>query len=426
MSTLTGESVPVERSQREPVDTGAPLLQARDLVLSGTTCTEGEAPGHRLRDRDAHRARPDRQPLGAGRRPTSRPLESQVRKVAWLIAAVAVVGRRRVHPGRHPRRPGLSLADAVVFAVGLLVGLVPEGAAAGDHPGAGGRRPRARPPRRGGQAAERGRDAGLDERHLHRQDRHPDREPDARDGRLDAAAELGTSPASSPGPGRGRRRTASAGGGRRDCNNAAPRRRPAASRRATRPRSRCSRWPRALGADADAGATRAASRRASSTSTRTLKLMSTVDDARRRPSDLDQGRARGRASALHRRSPGRTGRDPLDAEARTAVDRRRSPATPGAGCASSAVASAQPRPTTRSRPSASEAERDLCLLGLVAMSDPPRARGRRRRRPTAAGPGSGSIVITGDHGLTATAIARDVGIVTGEPDRRSTATTSTG
>ena len=42
-STLTGESLPVFRSA-ELADTDGPLLQARDLLFSGTGCTGGEAP----------------------------------------------------------------------------------------------------------------------------------------------------------------------------------------------------------------------------------------------------------------------------------------------------------------------------------------------------------------------------------------------
>jgi NAD(P)H-hydrate repair Nnr-like enzyme with NAD(P)H-hydrate dehydratase domain len=42
LSTLTGESMPVFRAATMQ-DTRVPLLQARDLVFSGTTCTEGEA-----------------------------------------------------------------------------------------------------------------------------------------------------------------------------------------------------------------------------------------------------------------------------------------------------------------------------------------------------------------------------------------------
>jgi magnesium-transporting ATPase (P-type) len=41
-STLTGESIPVFRAA-DLYDRGVPLLQARELVFSGTTCTEGEA-----------------------------------------------------------------------------------------------------------------------------------------------------------------------------------------------------------------------------------------------------------------------------------------------------------------------------------------------------------------------------------------------
>lgn len=42
MSTLTGESVPVTRAAG-PADVGVPVLQARDVVFSGTGCTGGQA-----------------------------------------------------------------------------------------------------------------------------------------------------------------------------------------------------------------------------------------------------------------------------------------------------------------------------------------------------------------------------------------------
>jgi calcium-translocating P-type ATPase len=61
-----------------------------------------------------------------------------------------------------------------------------------------------------------------------------------------------------------------------------------------------------------------------------------------------------------------------------------------------------------------EAERDLTWLGLAALEDPPRAGvadAVRRCRQA----GLRIIVITGDHGTTAEAIARQVGIVTGRP-----------
>ena len=61
-----------------------------------------------------------------------------------------------------------------------------------------------------------------------------------------------------------------------------------------------------------------------------------------------------------------------------------------------------------------EAERDLTWLGVAALEDPPRAGvadAVRRCRQA----GLRIIVITGDHGATAAAIARQVGIVTGRP-----------
>ena len=54
------------------------------------------------------------------------PLERQVRRVAWLIAAVAVVvGLAFVPLGMVGA--GLPLGDAAIFAIGLLVANVPEG-----------------------------------------------------------------------------------------------------------------------------------------------------------------------------------------------------------------------------------------------------------------------------------------------------------
>jgi len=60
-----------------------------------------------------------------------------------------------------------------------------------------------------------------------------------------------------------------------------------------------------------------------------------------------------------------------------------------------------------------QAERGLCFLGLVAMEDPPRAEvANAVTRCHAAG--IRIIVVTGDHGLTAAAVARQVGIARGE------------
>ena len=54
------------------------------------------------------------------------PLETQVRRVAWLIALIAVAMGVAFVPVAT-LVAGLPLGDAIVFAVGLLVGNVPEG-----------------------------------------------------------------------------------------------------------------------------------------------------------------------------------------------------------------------------------------------------------------------------------------------------------
>jgi calcium-translocating P-type ATPase len=124
ISTLTGESVPVARSA-DWADSGVPLLQARDLVFSGTTCTAGEA-------RAVVVATGMRTELGRIAalservKPEQSPLERQVRRVAWLIAIIAVVMSAAFLPAAT-LGAGLSFRQAIVFAVGLIAGNVPEG-----------------------------------------------------------------------------------------------------------------------------------------------------------------------------------------------------------------------------------------------------------------------------------------------------------
>ncbi|HEX2779020.1 MAG TPA: cation-transporting P-type ATPase [Gemmatimonadaceae bacterium] len=124
VSTLTGESLPAFRSAGLQ-DTRLPLLQARDLVFSGTVCTEGDA-------RALVFATGMRTELGRIAALSERvqreesPLEAQVRRVAWLIALIAVVMGIAFVP-IAVFGAGLSVKDSVVFAVGLLVGNVPEG-----------------------------------------------------------------------------------------------------------------------------------------------------------------------------------------------------------------------------------------------------------------------------------------------------------
>ncbi|HEX5087101.1 MAG TPA: cation-transporting P-type ATPase [Nocardioides sp.] len=125
MSAVNGESAPAARGVP---DAGTPpatrVVDATDVVLSGTTCTAGEAEALVVSTGMATE-------LGRIARLTSRttrqasPLEQQVRRVAWLIAAVAVgVGLAFLPLGTLA---GLSWSEAGVFSIGLLVANVPEG-----------------------------------------------------------------------------------------------------------------------------------------------------------------------------------------------------------------------------------------------------------------------------------------------------------
>jgi calcium-translocating P-type ATPase len=124
LSTLTGESVPTLRSA-ELVDVGVPRIAARDLLFSGTSATGGEARGvvfatgmHTELGRIAA--------LSERVKEEPSPLERQVRRVAWLIAAIAVTMAVAFVPVAI-FGAGLSFKNSVVFAVGLLAGNVPEG-----------------------------------------------------------------------------------------------------------------------------------------------------------------------------------------------------------------------------------------------------------------------------------------------------------
>ena len=124
LSTLTGESQAVFRSA-EFADTSGPLLEARELVFSGTTCVAGTA-------RAVVFATGMQTELGRIAALSERvgveasPLERQVRRVAWLIAVVAVVAGLAFLPIGW-LVAGLPLSDAVNFAIGLIVANVPEG-----------------------------------------------------------------------------------------------------------------------------------------------------------------------------------------------------------------------------------------------------------------------------------------------------------
>ncbi len=124
MAPLTGESQPVVRSAAA-VRRAASVLESEDLVFAGTLCTGGEAEavvyatgmGTQLGRIAALSQRVE---------PEISPLQRQVNRVAWLIAAIAVAaGVLFFFAGTT--LAGLSLAAAVTFAIGLLVANVPEG-----------------------------------------------------------------------------------------------------------------------------------------------------------------------------------------------------------------------------------------------------------------------------------------------------------
>ncbi|HWB68512.1 MAG TPA: cation-transporting P-type ATPase, partial [Solirubrobacterales bacterium] len=124
LSTLTGESVPVSRSAA-PGRPNSPLLQANELVFSGTSCTGGQARAlvfatgmaTELGRIAALSQRLDKE---------ESPLERQVRRVAWLIAGIALLMGLAFLP-LATLGAGLSLSDSIIFAIGLIVGNVPEG-----------------------------------------------------------------------------------------------------------------------------------------------------------------------------------------------------------------------------------------------------------------------------------------------------------
>jgi calcium-translocating P-type ATPase len=123
-STLTGESMTVYRSA-DLTDVGVALLEARDLVFSGTTCAGGEAHAV-VFSTGMHTELGRIAALSERVRSEESPLEHQVRRVAWLIAAIAVVMAGLFLPVAT-FGGGLSFSQSIVFAVGLIAGNVPEG-----------------------------------------------------------------------------------------------------------------------------------------------------------------------------------------------------------------------------------------------------------------------------------------------------------
>ncbi|MBJ7328589.1 MAG: cation-transporting P-type ATPase [Solirubrobacteraceae bacterium] len=123
VSTLTGESITVSRTA-DFADAGVPLLEARGLIFSGTTCTQGEARGVVFATGMATQLGRIAALTQRREEPPS-PLQLEIRRVAWLIGAIAIgAGAAFVPIGLLA---GLPVNDAVLLACALLVANVPEG-----------------------------------------------------------------------------------------------------------------------------------------------------------------------------------------------------------------------------------------------------------------------------------------------------------
>ena len=124
LSTLTGESQPVYRAA-EFHDPAGPLIEARNLVFSGTTCLGGQA--RALVVATGMQTEIGRIAAMAQRgRTEPSPLELEVRRVARLIALVAVAAGFAFLPLAW-LVAGLPLDESFIFAIGLIVANVPEG-----------------------------------------------------------------------------------------------------------------------------------------------------------------------------------------------------------------------------------------------------------------------------------------------------------
>ncbi len=400
MSTLTGESVTATRSADRVGEAGRPLIQSRDLVFSGTGCTGGEA-------RALVFATGMRTELGRIAALSERtggeesPLERQVRRIAWLIAAIAVASGAAFVP-LATLAAGLSIADAVVFAIGLIVGSVPEGllpvitlALAGGvrglaHKGAVVKRLSAVETLGSTDVICTDKTGTLTENRM-------------RVTKIWAAGrELDLeNPASAVG-GMGALAEAMAA-----CNNARLGEDGEAAGDATE--LAMLRAARRLGAET--GGAAAEGRLREFHFDPVLKLMSTVDER----DGAFVVHTKGAPESVLPRCRGHADGNGGTAAIEDGERRRLKEIVDGYAGQGLRVLAVARRALGDGLPRRrEEAERDLVLLGLVAMIDPPRA-----EVPEAVArcheAGIRIIVVTGDHGLTAAAIARRIGIARGEP-----------
>jgi calcium-translocating P-type ATPase len=123
LSMLTGESAPVTCSA-DATETAPSRLAARNLLFSGTTVTAGEAEAI-VTATGMHSELGRISALSERSERTESPLEKQVKRVAWVIAAVAIgVGLAFLPAGAAA---GMSWAAAASFSIGMIVANVPEG-----------------------------------------------------------------------------------------------------------------------------------------------------------------------------------------------------------------------------------------------------------------------------------------------------------
>ncbi|BCY09391.1 magnesium-transporting ATPase [Actinoplanes sp. L3-i22] len=123
LSALNGESVPALRAADAELVPG-PLLEARELVFSGTSCTAGQARAV-ITHTGMHSEIGRIAALSQRGRAEDSPLERQVRRATWIIAAAAVGAGVAFLP--IGVLAGLGWAAAISFAIGLIVANVPEG-----------------------------------------------------------------------------------------------------------------------------------------------------------------------------------------------------------------------------------------------------------------------------------------------------------
>jgi len=123
LSALNGESVPAARAADAEAVPGS-LLEARELVFSGTSCTAGRGRAVVMRT-GMHTEIGRIAALSQRGRTEPSPLERHVRRATWIIAIVAVAAGAAFLPIGVVA--GLGWAAAISFSIGLIVANVPEG-----------------------------------------------------------------------------------------------------------------------------------------------------------------------------------------------------------------------------------------------------------------------------------------------------------